>query len=380
MFIIILIQLLCFIRSMYSQNDVDSTTLVKNKFRYVSFISHSGGHLYSGEALNKESIEFGYVSGEVRVGWQPSDENHWSNQYGYASYGLGFYSGTIGDPEIFGNPNAIFAFADFPLRSSSRKMGLNISPAMGLTYNLKPYSKEGNPTNDAIGSSMTVYFNLSTGISFKLTRELDLLLGLEFTHFSNGRTYTPNYGLNMYGTNIGLKYYYNRSQKKVDKDRYTTNVLPVRFKRPKKQINTKLNQNRVSLYSAIGTVQNRSDQGSDNRYVTSSTVLDYTFQFDNMHGITSGVDLFYDKSLREYTNKGLTGIHIGCDFSVWRFTTKIQIGTYLFDAKGKGKVYLRPAVMYQISDKCFAQLGLKTKKIGAADWIELGVGYNIWQK
>ena len=64
------------------------------------FVGYS--HIYSGEKLS-EALSSGYGSFEARFGWQPSNPDHWANvHYGSVSYGVGFYSGYIGDPAIFG--------------------------------------------------------------------------------------------------------------------------------------------------------------------------------------------------------------------------------------------------------------------------------------
>ena len=88
-----------------------------------------------------------------------------------------------------------------------------------------------------------------------------LLYGIDFTHFSNGRITTPNYGFNMYGLNIGLRYHYNADQKFVDKDLYSDQLLQARFNRPKKEKNIRLHESSIEVYLAGGSVQNEEDKG-----------------------------------------------------------------------------------------------------------------------
>lgn len=348
------------------------------RFRYIELKGHTGYHLYAGELLN-DAVSDGFGSVEFRFGWQPNDKEHWSGQYGYASYGLGYYSGFIGDPQVLGKPNAVFGFITFPLTHPSKRNRFEMGPSLGLTYNLEPYDPDTNPENDAIGSPFAVYFNLYFGGAYKATRELDLLYGIDYTHFSNGRMTTPNYGLNMYGLNIGLRYHYNADQRFVNNDPYTNELLPARFKGYPKVPNTKISENSLEIYTAIGTVQNEEDKGTSKRYTTFSGVLDYRYKFNNMHGVTAGFDIFYDESLKvdypETKDQFLYGLHGGYDFMFWRAMVRLQVGAYLGDDKGKLPTYMRAAFRYDFNHWLFAQIGVKTKNTSRADWVEWGIGF-----
>jgi len=358
----------------------DEVKDVKNygRFRYLEVKGHTGRNLYAGELLS-ETVSNGYGAVEIRYGWQPSDPEHWTSRYGYASYGLGLYSGFMGDPEVLGKPNAIFGFINFPLSRGYKRNVFETSLSTGITYNLEPYDPNSNPQNDAIGTPLAVYFNLSFGGAFKWTREMDITYGVDFTHFSNGRITTPNYGFNMYGLNVALRYHYNADQKFVDKDLYSDQLLQARFNRPKKEKNIRLHENSIEVYLAGGSVQNEEDKGTSKRYGIFAGVLDYRFKFSTMHGITAGMDLFYDSSLQvEYPDtedQFLVGAHVGYDFMFGKMAVRLQGGGYLTDDKGKSATYLRTAFRYDITDWFYAQIGLKTRDTSRADWVEFGVGF-----
>ena len=75
----------------------------------------------------------------------------------------------------------------------------------------------------------------------------------------------------------------------------------------------------IELYQAFGTVQNKMDAGTSNRYYTSSTVVDYAYRFSELGRVNAGFDFFVDGSAyaflgqKENTikNKSYFGIHIG---------------------------------------------------------------------
>ena len=348
------------------------------RFRHIEVKGHTGYHLYAGELLN-ESVNNGYGAVELRYGWQPKDPEHWTSRYGYASYGVGYYSGFVGDPDVLGKPNALFGFINFPLSNSRKRNGWEISQAVGLTYNLEPYDDVKNPNNDVIGSPFAVYFNLGVGGVYQLTREMDITYGIDYTHFSNGRITTPNYGMNMYGLNLGMRYHYNADQKFVDKSFYSQDLLQARFLRPKTEKSPRLRESSIEIYFGPGTVQNEEDKGTDNRYLAFSGVLDYRFKFNTMHAVTAGFDLFYDESMKidypEPEDRFLTGIHLGYDFMFGKMAIRLQGGAYLSDDKGKSPSYIRAAFRYDILDWLFAQVGVKTRKTSRADWAEIGFGF-----
>lgn len=360
----------------------DTLSFVDNKenigrFRYIEFKGRTGLHMYSGKLLNN-LLSTGYGAIEARYGWQPSSKEHWSNQYGYPSYGVGYYIGFIGNPNVLGTPNAIFGFLNFPLSRPDKRTVLQISPSFGFIFNLKPYEKDDNPLNDSFGSKYALYSSLSIGAEYFINNSMDLLYGVDVTHLSLARITTPNYGLNMVGVNMGLRYFYNADQRKLNKIN-SSEQLQSRFSRYPKSKNTKLNKSYINIYTGFGTVQNEEDKGTSKRYYTFSGVIDYQYKFDNMHAVTTGFDLFYDDSLGLYypdeKDKYLTGIHAGYDFSIHKLALRLQGGAYFGDNKGKEPLYMRVAVQYEITKWMYFQFGIKTKKGARADWMEWGLGF-----
>lgn len=362
----------------YSQVDFSKPGDEDNsgRFRILQISGHAGGHLYSGQTLTDKLAGYGGLT--AKFGWQSQDEEIWG-PYGYPTYGVGWYAGFVGDPQIFGNPNALFGFIRFPISNPTRKNEFGIEPQFGLTYNLNPFDPETNPLNDAIGGKMAVYFAVNFGWTYKWTREMDITYGIDFTHFSNGRMYTPNYGLNMFGINLGLRYHYNADQHRVDDSTYPNQILQARYQRSKKVPNSKVDQNQsVNVYLAVGTVQSTQDAGTKTRYGVFSGVLDYQYKFNNMHSATGGLDYMVDNSLAvdnpSDPDKYMIGIHAGYDFMFWRMTVGVHLGQYLTDSRGKNSLFTRPSLRYDINNRLYAQVGLKTDGF-AADWVEWGIGY-----
>lgn len=350
----------------------------KGRFMFVEARGHSGIHFYTGESL-ESALSSGYGSLEIRVGWQTDGTQAWTGAYGYPSYGFGWYSGAIGNPEILGQPNALYGFLSFPI-SINRRHTFISDLAFGYTYDLNPYDPENNPLNDAIGARGAVYFNWGWGGRYNLNRELDLTYGIDFTHFSNGRSFQPNYGLNMMGLFLGTRYHFNTQQNEVDDDIRPELILPVRPDYPNEWPDySNTSEHNVLLYTAIGTTQNGEDAGTSNRYLNSSITLEYQYFFNMKHAVVGGLDFFYDGSLVAFDeDPNMFGYHLGYDYRVWIFSIRLQAGGYFSAPERKGGFFFRPAAKFDIYEGLYAQVGLKTLNGGAADWVEFGVGYELW--
>ncbi|MCG2430320.1 acyloxyacyl hydrolase [Aequorivita xiaoshiensis] len=362
----------------YGQGIISSKESKGDKFRYIQIKPHFGSFLKSTDVLNESGLlDNGYGGVTIKYGWQSSNNESWVSRYGYPSYGIGIYSGFLSDAEVFGNPNAIYGFIKFPFSDPSRRNIFALETSFGLTYKLKPYDSETNPVNEAIGARAAVYFNIDFGFTYKWTRELDLLYGIDFTHFSNGSTYKPNAGLNLYGINFGLRYNYNAAQSTNEENLYSNNVLPARFRRPNSSALKKIRGSAISILIAGGTAQSEALKGTETLMGVFSGIIDYEYQINEMHAVTGGFDIFYDNRLQNQTasDRWSVGVHGGYDFRFYKFAVKMQFGTYLGDNNDKGEFFMRPALRYNFSKRIFAQIGLKTLNGGAADYIEYGIGF-----
>lgn len=350
----------------------------KVRFKYIEPKFHFGSFMKSDNALGESGLlDNGYGGITVKMGWQPSDTALWAARYGYPSYGVGFYSGFLSDEAVFGNPNAIFGFIKFSLSRPSRRNIFSIEPSLGLAYKFVPYNEVTNPINTAIGAHGAVYFNLDFGFTYQWTREMDVLYGVDFTHFSNGSTFQPNAGLNLYGFTVGLRYNYNKLSSRRKSDIYRGDSLPARFRRLRSKEALPLKQDSWTVYFAGGVAQNKQLAGTHILKSTLTTIVDYEHRITEKHGITGGADIFYDDRLqhKKAFSRWSSGVHVGYDFYFYRFAMKMQVGTYLTNDRGKGAFFMRPALRYHFSKRFFAQVGLKTLDGGAADYIETGIGW-----
>ncbi len=104
---------LCF--TTYGQRSSDEGT--SDKFRSIEIKPKFGSYLYTGSALSDAGLlDAGYGALSIKLGWQSNNTESWSSYYKYPTYGMGLYSAFLGDAQVFGNPNAMYAKTVFKYR------------------------------------------------------------------------------------------------------------------------------------------------------------------------------------------------------------------------------------------------------------------------
>lgn len=69
----------------------------------------------------------------------------------------------------------------------------------GLAYCSRPYEMEDNVDNDMIGQHLSMYFGFGLYASYRIVPEVEVSIGAEYKHVSNGATDRPNKGANSFG-------------------------------------------------------------------------------------------------------------------------------------------------------------------------------------
>ncbi len=146
----------------------------------------------------------------LQYGIETDGRKLWQQLYGYPTWGFGFYSVNFFNEKELGTPSAIYTFINAPLVKRFKRWSINYEVGFGLTYNWKPYDPITNPYQYAIGSNNTVFIDAGLNADVQLGKHFDLTAGFTFTHFSNGATRVPNYGINLMAPRLGLKYIFKK--------------------------------------------------------------------------------------------------------------------------------------------------------------------------
>lgn len=356
-----------------------TTAQTQNKTsHFLSINAHAGSNYYPGGALEDE-LSNGYTGLDLRYGRQSYDQKDWTAVFNYANYGLGYWASQIGDTDIFSHPMAFYGFINFPVYRD-KKFEIMAGPALGLAFNLKPYHPTFNPKNDLTGGKFAAYFNPSLSIAYKISNSLDLNLGGNFIHMSNGGISQPNTGFDQYGLHFGVRWHLNR------KNTFETSDYSHLF--PEKRRKNQKSSSSINIFQAFGGDQNAEDLDNDTTYLVGTTTIEYQYKFNEIHGFTAGFNLFYDESAPlsiaypEHQTKLFPGIHAGYDFHFWKLAIRQQFG-YLITEAGrdiKAGFFMRLGLSIDLTDALYFQAAVKSKHGFKADWGDFGFGLRLNRK
>ena len=107
--------------------------------------------------------------------------------------------------DIFGHLLALVGSFSRPLQHCTwGEWGYSLEE--GLAFNTRPYNKKNNADNELTGSPLLFHFGASLYGELRLSSRFSLRADLAFRHVSNGATYRPNKGANMWQPTLALQY------------------------------------------------------------------------------------------------------------------------------------------------------------------------------
>jgi hypothetical protein len=351
------------------------------KSAFVDVKTHAGRPIVYSDSLD-QSLRNTFVAIDYRFGINSFNRTPQDELLNYPNYGIGFTHYNM-HSDTLGNVQGIYGFFASPLFTIYNRLKIGFEIAAGVSYNFNEFNLITNPKNDLIGSEFNVYFNLGAWYALQVHERLDILASLDFTHFSNGNLNTPNVGINLIGGNLGLRYHFQFLEKRRDDF--------ARIKKSDKRF-TKLNP-----YYEWATYFGLSPKAPTNppfydgaMYFCGSISTDVNRRYSWIGKYGVGLDLFYDHSMIrrhrgageiDYTKNVFVGIHGNHEFIVGDISLVIQIGTYLYrGTDAKGDFFLRTGLKYDLGERWFANLSLKSQNGMKADYIEAGMGFRVGKK
>jgi len=299
---------------------------------------------------------------------ETSGKNFWESIYNYPEYGLSLFHTTLGNNKVFGNETALTYFFKLKIINKARFKLFNRT-GIGISYTNRKFDLENNYLNVAIGSHFNFHFNFRLGASYVLSKKLDFNIGASFNHFSNANTSEPNLGINYLTGYVGLDYRIGKISEKQQPE-----------------ITKHVNKNNLECLINIGGKHTRALMSGF--FLTSSFSVDVNREFFRTFYLGSGIDLFYDSSLKSQLLNANTefkdsysfksGIHISQIFVYNRFNIIIQEGIYLVlvDKLDNKLIYNKGIIKYWIKKNISLQLSMKSH-LQILDYPEVGISYKF---
>ena len=373
---------------------------LENKNFLMEIRGHYGGfyhHHFEMEHFNAHfpALELSLYKGTF-------GEKEWETDYNYPYIGLTFYYSGLGGFDEIGKVYALYPFINYPLVYNERnKLTLKVGAGMG--YLTEKFDHTDNHYNFSIGSHLNAAVNLSFEHRLKVTPTLSFVTSFGLTHFSNGATKSPNYGLNTFSGAWGMAYYFKDPRLNFDPMRrpeyykfefdgkkwfcvdvdYTLGVKDVSqvFGTNERYIVHDLSSRfllRFTQYSRAGLTLSIVKDNSDKALPDApsiSTTKEYQW-------IKPNLGVCYSMTMDRMSFIFELGAHIDLRYRSYRhnyFNDHILKSLGMVTDFSKGKFYEKVVIRYELIDNVFANIAL-TAHAARADFLCFGIGYRFNQK
>ncbi len=343
----------------------------------IELRTHYGYFLHHHFELERFNSHF--PSFELALQRPTFGKQRWESLYNYPIVGVAAFYSPMGGFEELGKVMAVYPFISFPLNENTDNR-LNFRLGVGLAWITKMYDPIENYKNYAIGSHLNAAASLYLDYRKRISRRFTFVASGGLTHFSNGSTKTPNFGLNILTASAGLTWYLNRPNPYLDKK-----FLPIlrKFEYDNKRLFS------VDVMQSFGTRDMSQQLGK--RYFVSNTAVHVLVPVSMKGKLGLAMELTYDGSdkgvldQREIiegkdlysSNVDLLkpGTGIVYEMMLSRASFLFQLGFHLAGAeKSDGYLYEKLGMKFRFSNNLFAVIAL-TAHGGRADFIGYGIGY-----
>ena len=145
------------------------------------------------------------MSSFMEFRWQHQSQKQWALYYGFPNVGVAAFFGSFGNPEELGNVFGIMPQMTFTVRRN-HQTPIHLILGWGYSYWTKRYDAVTNPDNMAIGANITNMASFSATMPFRLSKNIQMNIGVSTIHCSNGHYRMPNNGINIPSLVLGFRF------------------------------------------------------------------------------------------------------------------------------------------------------------------------------
>lgn len=178
-------------------------------------LNHKKGKLLSDGTINNNIVLSNYTAFQAQLEWQTTGTKQWHKFFNYPSYGIALTYFNVDDTR-FGH-HGLSLMATHNLKCiTSDFYKLKFRVGVGVGYFSTIYDKVTNPVNQYVSTHISAAVEVAFENYFQLKRGTHLVITPTITHFSNGASVLPNFGLNMFGISVGFKHQFSDFKTKVE--------------------------------------------------------------------------------------------------------------------------------------------------------------------
>ena len=379
--IVLLILITFFARDSYAHKSSPIDSIVKSteldfRFNYA-FIIH---HHYEMRMYRKHFPIF-----EFSIQKQTCGRQTWQRYYNYPTIGVTAFYSHIGNHEVFGSAYAIYPFISFPF-NKSKVNTFSFRLGVGAGYLTKKFDQVENPNNIYIGSHINAAISLSFEYKRQISNHLKVSLFAGLTHFSNGCSYQPNNGINIFNSGLSTTYLIDNksSYKDITKSlTYDKDEL--------KQINRDIFRKFApELYLGLSYGIKRVEYKQKDKFSVYDLELYAMERVSNLSKFGIGIDLVYDatdvivldmdeNNSEKYNFMQLLkpGIGLAYELIISDMSFLFNMGYHPWGLDmSYGRIYNKLALKLNIAEHFYGKVALNTH-FGAADFVGFGFGVRL---
>jgi hypothetical protein len=346
-----------------------------DRFNIMTEAKFHYGFLYS-HHLELDKFQAHYPAYEFSIEQATWGAKRWEVAYAYPLIGISFWYSKLGNFEEIGSAYAIYPFINFPIFYNDVQ-SVNFRLGLGLSYLSNNFDRIENYKNFAIGSHVNVAGSLYLEYRRKLGRIFTVSGGVGLTHFSNGATKTPNYGLNIITANIGVSAFINPPNESFDK-KVLPELYPFEFD-GRKDLDVEFS---FTYASKDMTEQYGERFNVYGMYINALKRISYKSK------IGGGFNLIYDQSdayILNWSGEEVEhnyqtikpGLSAAYELVVSKISFMFNFGFYLYTLeKSEGQVFQCLTLKYYFIDDVFAEVVLNSNW-GKAEYVGFGLGYKL---
>jgi hypothetical protein len=349
-----ILSLFIFSLSGFSQEKESYAYSVTGQAEYGYLISHHA-------EMHRLSIRY-FSSFRLFVGHKTTGKKAWHQEANFPELGVGAFFSPLMFNDQLGQAYAVFGYFD-KVYGKKERNNFHFRFGFGPGFLSSKFNSETNNQNIAIGSNVNIFFFIDLQKEFKISKAMDVKLGLGMSHFSNTGIQKPNLGINLASGQIGIKY-------RIGTQSIDVNTTPVlEYKKWTNEVLLNFGRRQVEVAKAKSTVINA-------RYQTQ-----YSLNFRNR--LVGSGDLFLDVSdpiqyeFEKVDNVFQVGITAGYLLNLDQIQFMLEWGFYVYNNSQDNDVfYHRLGCMWIASDHLIVNLSLRTVWASARN-VELGLGWRF---
>lgn len=337
---------------------VEVTFLAGNVLPHTPDLHHLAGH--------PEGVMITFAN-------QTDGSKEWEKAYNCPDFG-GYFLYQKFNNTFLGQNYSVGALYNFYFLNRNLQFKLS----QGIAYATNPYDKVENSKNKALGS--TIVANTNLGLSYKKDNIIDrfgLQAGVLFTHYSNGRTKSPNSGVNTLLFNVGVNYDFDGEKTKQVDTVYEKKDYrePIRYNivfRGGINESPIINSGQHPFYHIGFYLDKRLGRKSAIQFGSELFLTTFFKDFIKYQSVA-----YPDKNIDPNTDYKRIGVFVGHELFVNRISLEAQIGYYVYEPyKHDIPVYDRVGMKYYFTPKIFGGFTIKTH-LFLAEALEFGIGVRL---